>query len=597
MEDQSGIVLDLLTEQRLRDQPTLATLLPRLVDRILGSKQVDPAAIGRLFALLTNGNLTGKNPSGSNPANSDAAQRCLVLLAAKVQSREITGESAELLHKQFAKPLAEILSGPSSGPLYFDAALLATTWKEAAGISAIRKAFATPELPVPRRLQALEALIAAGDESLPPVIASVLAEPKSNPLELRAATLGALGRLDRPWIAAAVLDNYEQFEPELKPKAIELLTQRGEWAEPLLAAIAAKKIPSSALNVNQVQKLLASPDTKLVEKVRAQWGSVRTERNPAREKVIADMRVLLRNNSGDANKGQAVFKKICGQCHKIYGEGQDVGPDITVNGRSSFEQLLSNVFDPSLVIGAAYQPLTVVTSDGRVLTGLVAENNDQRIVLKQQGGKLETIARGDVETSKLSQLSLMPEELEKQLPPQELADLFAFITLDKLPSDPTAKRLPDARLRLPMASSDPAKFGAILTEFGSPITAATVGEGGLVIESEHAGRQGALRTHPVARDRPSVLSAKVSVPEGKKSRLELSVSNYAGHDWRLVVKGNGKQLYDSIIGPSQTRDGWTEVSVDLTQFAGNQIQLELLNQANDWNNEFGYWHRIAVISE
>ncbi|MBL8796984.1 MAG: dehydrogenase, partial [Planctomycetia bacterium] len=119
-----------------------------------------------------------------------------------------------------------------------------------------------------------------------------------------------------------------------------------------------------------------------------------------------------------------------------------VGPDITLNGRNDFEQLLSNVFDPSLVIGIAYQATTVLTKKGQVVTGLIVEDNEQRVVLKTQGGKLETVARGDIEEKFVGKLSMMPENLEKQLKPQEIADLFAFICLDKPPSDPTAKRIP-----------------------------------------------------------------------------------------------------------------------------------------------------------
>src|SRR5262245_6844511 len=141
-------------------------------------------------------------------------------------------------------------------------------------------------------------------------------------------------------------------------------------------------------------------------------------------------------------KGVSVFKNLCGQCHKMHGEGQDVGPDITLNGRSDFEQLLSNVFDPSLVIGAAYQATTVATKKGQVLTGLVVEDNAQRVVLKTEGGKLETIPRGEIEDIAVSKVSLMPEGVEKQLKPQEIADLFAYLTLDKPPSDPTAKKIP-----------------------------------------------------------------------------------------------------------------------------------------------------------
>jgi putative heme-binding domain-containing protein len=88
-----------------------------------------------------------------------------------------------------------------------------------------------------------------------------------------------------------------------------------------------------------------------------------------------------------------------------------------------------------------------VTNDGRVLTGLVSEENEQRVVLKIQGGKVETIARDEIEEMTVSPLSLMPEGVEKQLTPEELADLFAFLILDRPPSDPEAKYLPGTPVR------------------------------------------------------------------------------------------------------------------------------------------------------
>ena len=124
--------------------------------------------------------------------------------------------------------------------------------------------------------------------------------------------------------------------------------------------------------------------------------------------------------------------------------GRRSGRTSPSNGRNDFDQLLSNVFDPSLVIGPGYQATTVATTDGRVLTGLLAEDGKDRVVLKIQGGKLETIPRGQIDEIKTSPLSLMPEEIEKQLSPQEIADLFAFLCLDKPPSDPTARPLPGA---------------------------------------------------------------------------------------------------------------------------------------------------------
>ena len=103
------------------------------------------------------------------------------------------------------------------------------------------------------------------------------------------------------------------------------------------------------------------------------------------------------------------------------------------------ENASDGIFDPSLVIGEAYQARTVRTEDGRVITGLLAEDSAERVVLKTQGGKLETIAREEVVAMKVSELSLMPEGIEKQLQRQEIADLFAFITLDKHPDDKEAR--------------------------------------------------------------------------------------------------------------------------------------------------------------
>ena len=81
------------------------------------------------------------------------------------------------------------------------------------------------------------------------------------------------------------------------------------------------------------------------------------------------MTAYFREHIGNPYRGQIVFRNFCAQCHTIYGEGGKVGPDLTANGRASFEQLLSNVFDPSLVIGPAYQVTTVATKTGGISPG------------------------------------------------------------------------------------------------------------------------------------------------------------------------------------------------------------------------------------
>src|SRR5205823_11251933 len=94
---------------------------------------------------------------------------------------------------------------------------------------------------------------------------------------------------------------------------------------------------------------------------------------------------------------------------------------------------------------------TVVTTDGRSLTGLVVEDNPQRVVLKLPGGGRQTIPRGDVEYANVSPLSMMPEGIEQLFDRKELADLFAFLALDRPPGDPAARPIPGGPGREPVS--------------------------------------------------------------------------------------------------------------------------------------------------
>jgi putative membrane-bound dehydrogenase-like protein len=429
LEDKADAFLALAEKSDLSKAVNLKALMPRVIERLLGRRNAEPAAMVKLYSLFT----TGKS------ADATMAHVCLFALLGKVETGEIAGDRLAQLKGQIVPLLKHNLEGKPEEPLYFDSALLATALQEPLGYVPVRQALTSKERSEADRLQALDALIAEHDAQLPDLLGPLLA---SGSLKFREQVLTALGRLEEGKVGELVLAEYPHMEPDLQPKAIELLTQRTGWSKLLLAAVTAKKIPAGAVNVNQIRKLLASKDADLVKQTKATWGTVREGRNPEREQVVADMRKFLTQTKGDAVKGQQVFTNFCAQCHKIHGEGKEVGPDITANGRATFEQLLSNVFDPSLVIGAGYQATTVTTKKGRTLTGLLVEETPQRVVLKQQGGESVVIAADDIDDINRLKVSLMPEGIEKQLKPQELADLFAFLCLDKPPSDPAARKIP-----------------------------------------------------------------------------------------------------------------------------------------------------------
>jgi len=566
--------------------PGLAGILPRAVERILSRKSDDIGPLASLIDVLT-------RPSG----DPKLARQCLIALASKVQSGELAGEALASVRSRLGDQLARLATDQSEQPLRDDAVLLAASWQDPAAVESATVLLASASAAEPLRLRAIQSLASARHEQLPELVAGILAERGANATEFRKGALAALGKLDSPLVATTVLARFPSLEPVLQPQAIELLTQRPAWAAALVSAVEAKQIPATAINDTQVRRLASLGDEDLHRRVTAIWGTIRSERNPAREQVIAHMRRFLRTTPGDAVAGQAVFAKLCGQCHKIHGQGEEVGPDITLNGRNSFEQLLSNVFDPSLTIGSAYQARTVATADGRVLTGLLAEDSPQRVVLKLQGGKTEVVARDDVELVSTSNLSLMPENLEEQLKPQELADLFAFITLDKPPQDPEARRLPGAGQLQPRETENPAEFNELLGEVAPGFSVTRAGERGLALLAEHSGRPGVLRTHPIDQETPTTLVRKVRVPAGKRTRLLIDVGHDKQGDWQLVVRANGQPLHETEVSKQTTEQGWSEVTVDLTPLAGQEVELELENRANGWDYEFGYWGSVDVISE
>jgi putative membrane-bound dehydrogenase-like protein len=413
--------------------PVVASLIPRAIECILARREFEAQSVAELFTVLRD----------HAPAH---AREGLQLLAARVQSGEVRGEQLNQLRDALAPSLAPLLSGDSSQPLRLDAAMLAVAWKDPAALSLARQTAASINDPA-ARLRALSALVAVGDSNVLEVASRALSPNSKLTPDFPGQLLALLSRLDDPKVGTVVLAAYPALDAADRPKAIELLTQRSAWARQLFDHIAASKVNANLLNVNQVQRVLGFKDAELTAVVNKHYGTVRTTRDPNRERLVGQMRTLVRGTKGDPHRGIEVFNRICGQCHKIHGQGQDVGPDITANGRASLEQLLSNVFDPSLVIGVSYQARTVLITDGRIVTGLLVEDSPERVVLKIQGGKLETIARGDVEATKVSELSLMPEGVEKQLQPQEIADLFAFIGLDKHPDDPSARPIPAGEVR------------------------------------------------------------------------------------------------------------------------------------------------------
>ncbi|HRX53428.1 MAG TPA: c-type cytochrome, partial [Verrucomicrobiales bacterium] len=272
--------------------------------------------------------------------------------------------------------------------------------------------------------------------------AKTLLSDQSVPVPLKGRILGTLGRLDSPEVGGTVVAVLPTLPKVLVRDAIELLGQRGAWSMALVGAVTSGALDKGLVNPLQAAKMASSGDPKVREAVEALWGKFRDGRNPEREEVIKATKAMVARTPGNWQRGEAVFLKTCAACHVIHGKGHLIGPDLSVTGRGSLDQMLSNVLDPNLVIGNGYQARLVKTKDGRAIIGIPVEDNDQRLVLRPPAGADETIPRDAVAEVTTLPVSLMPEGLEKALTQQELADLIVYLAHDKHPSDPSSVILP-----------------------------------------------------------------------------------------------------------------------------------------------------------
>jgi putative heme-binding domain-containing protein len=139
---------------------------------------------------------------------------------------------------------------------------------------------------------------------------------------------------------------------------------------------------------------------------------------------------ILAQGKGDAARGKPLAAKHCLNCHQLFGEGEKIGPDLSAVDRKNLETFLPNVIDPSAVIREGYQQYVVHTADGRILSGLLAENTPDKVTVLDAKGVRTALRRKEIESLTRSDASLMPEALLDPLSDQELRDLFAFLRAD-----------------------------------------------------------------------------------------------------------------------------------------------------------------------
>ena len=252
-------------------------------------------------------------------------------------------------------------------------------------------------------------------------VAETLLEPQQ-PLDLQLAAVEAFSGRSERQVADLLLAGFLSQTPAVRAKVVDALFGRNDRLETLLTAIEDQIVPASAIDTIRREQLLRHSELgKRAAKVLANLGG-----ETGRQEVLAKYQAALKLPR-DARLGQKVFEKQCQKCHKLGTEGFEVGPDLLTARTRADETLISDVMDPSNQITVGYDNYTVLTVDGRIFTGVLAEETATSITLKKEEAAKEVILRKNIDEMEASRLSMMPENMEEQITPQDLAHLLGFL--------------------------------------------------------------------------------------------------------------------------------------------------------------------------
>ncbi len=288
------------------------------------------------------------------------------------------------------------------------------------------------ERPLDVRVQAAAAASPRLPAIEPPLFAFLLSglDKQRPPLvRLAAAEAVAGARLTRDQLAA-LTDTVRDASVLEMPKLVRAFEQSSDAAigQSLVMAIG----ESAGLRGLRRESLVTLLDS-YPEAVRQQAAPLLEQLNVNREKQtarLAELNDVLAG--GDFQRGRDLFfankKAICATCHAVQGEGGKIGPDLTrIGAVRAPHDLLEAIIFPSASFARGYEPITLATVDGQVLSGIIVRESSDAVYLFNNARVEIRVPRSSIESLEQSAVSIMPEGMDAQLSRQELADLIAFL--------------------------------------------------------------------------------------------------------------------------------------------------------------------------
>ena len=242
----------------------------------------------------------------------------------------------------------------------------------------------------------------------------------AEPIEIQTATTKVLA----PTNPQEILKRFTGMSPGVRSAAVESLLSRESTARDLMSAISTKAIPINSISLLHQQRLTSHVDKELQAEAKKLFDSSQT--SDERTQLISKYQSSISPN-GDILRGKQIFTQHCGTCHHFKGIGNKVGPDLTTLKNRSANALVTAILDPGAAVEDKYLNYSLLTFDGVVHAGIIAGETSTALELLLADGKTKTIVRSDIERLQTTGQSLMPEGMEKNITPEQMSHLIAFL--------------------------------------------------------------------------------------------------------------------------------------------------------------------------
>jgi putative membrane-bound dehydrogenase-like protein len=273
------------------------------------------------------------------------------------------------------------------------------------------------------RLNAFKSLTRSAKPELLAVIRAQV-----NDKVLGTVSRSALAAYDDPSIPKQLLGSWPVRSEEQQAATVATLTSRASYAKELLEAVKAQKVPATAISPFQARQIRNLGDEALTKLLTEAWGEIR-DTPEAKKAEFAKWEGILKSETlakADKSKGRMIFMAACSACHKMYGQGGAIGPELTGSDRRNLKYLLENILDPNAVVPADYRVSVFQLKDGRTISGVIPEQTERTLTIQTPAERLVIERTQIVKQDQLTQ-SLMPEGLLTALGEENVINLIAYL--------------------------------------------------------------------------------------------------------------------------------------------------------------------------